>query len=486
MNHKHRPATALLASSALAMALGGCKFDNRPLLARNDAPPPAYAGAPALGPLDPGQAAYAPAPIAAAYPEPAQTYAYAYPQRAYAISRAVYDAPPNYAFGYGEEQPWAWDVADDGMMFAEPIDDGYRYYYYDPGDPYPYFVQDPDYSYAYGDGGALIAIFGAAGALLAADQYGPLEYRAHDYWRRGYSMDEAYQRSPRQAVDPQVWRARAPAVTAGHDRWFQAAAAQPAWRSAAAQIPAGYDPRRDNGRQFGLPARGRQVAMAAPAMGAAAAGVGAAAFAAHQAHMGPLSGRAQAAGGGWSAHQAQLAEARTHGGAAPQRLAQQSAPTRQAQVAALRGQGQHGAHGEAPGARSFAQAQPHAAPQMAHAGRGGQEHGARAAQAQPPRAARGFAHETHQGPAPQRFAHAGAPPAPPTAHVPPVGGGGHGGGGGHAMAMAAQSHAAPAAFHAPAPPPQAHPGGGGGQPHPQGGGGHGGNPGGGQHGRDKH
>jgi hypothetical protein len=255
MTRIYRPATAsLFGVAAFSLALGGCKIDDPPLFARWRTPAtPIYEGLPAPGPLDPGYGAVA--PVAAA----PSAQAYAYPARAYALSRAVERAPPNYAIGYGEAQPWVWDNPDEGMMFAEPADDGWRSYYYDEGAPYPYFVQDPHYGYAYGDNGALVALFDAAGVLISADRYGPYEIRARDYWRRGHDFDRAYQYAPRYRVDDADWRARAPRLRASQDRWFQAAAAQPAWRGAEAAYP------HDNGRHRGWDKdRGRQVAVASP------------------------------------------------------------------------------------------------------------------------------------------------------------------------------------------------------------------------------
>jgi hypothetical protein len=137
----------LLAASALALGLAGCKVDNRPLLARSDAPD--YAALPQPGaPYDPGAAApsYGAQPYPASYLPPERAYPYA--ERAYGYDRAFYDAPPTYGFAYGDEEPWVWETADDGYMFAEPYDDEYRFYYYEPGADYPYFVRDADYGYA--------------------------------------------------------------------------------------------------------------------------------------------------------------------------------------------------------------------------------------------------------------------------------------------------------------------------------------------------
>jgi hypothetical protein len=240
MTATSRPAAGLLGAASLVLALGGCKFDNRPLLARGE-PPPAAPPAPAPGPLDPTYGAALPAAAPALAPAPDQR-AYAYPRRAYATSRAVARRRPDYAFAYGDEQPWGWETADRGLMFAEPVDDSWRYYYYEPGEAYPYFVQDRDYGYAYGNDGVLLALFDAAGALVAADRYHDYAPRASSYWTRAYDLHQSYRRSPHRRVDETVWRARAPALTSAHDRWFHAVSAQPGWRE---------PPRHDNGRHLG-------------------------------------------------------------------------------------------------------------------------------------------------------------------------------------------------------------------------------------------
>jgi len=230
MTRRFRTLAGLTGAGALALTLGACKLDNRPLLARGE--PLEESGAPAPGPLDPG---YAPVAL-----QPAQ--AYGYPERAARVSQIAYARPPSYGFNYGDEQPWAWDVADEGLMFAEPYDAGWRYYYYEPGEARPYYVQDADYGYAYGDDGALLALFSLAGALIAADRYDDYAPRAGYYRTRGYDLGRSYWAAPRYPVEEAVWRARAPAVFAVQDRWFQAYESRPAWREAA---------RHDNGLHLG-------------------------------------------------------------------------------------------------------------------------------------------------------------------------------------------------------------------------------------------
>jgi hypothetical protein len=252
-----RPAALLFATVAGGVALTGCKVDNRPLAAWGR-PVPTYDTAPSPGPLDPGYIQ------PAAYLQPAE--AYAYPARAWRVSRTYYDSPPSY-FDYGGAQPWVWAADDRDWMFAEPYDDGYRYYYYEPGETYPYFIQDADYGYAYSDTGLLIALFSAAGLLIAADRYDDYYPRARDYWSRGYALDYAYRTGSRYPVETTVWRERAPALFGPRDRWFQAAAAQPVWREAVVREDRKLP--HDNGRRRGWDKGRDRVAEAAPAYRAA-------------------------------------------------------------------------------------------------------------------------------------------------------------------------------------------------------------------------
>jgi len=212
----------LLAASGLALA--GCKIDNRPLLARSG-PPPA-AALPPPGPIEPGEGP----PIYPASAPVAPGQAYPYAERAYALDRTFYETPPDSGFYYGEEEPWVWETADDALMFAEPYGDDYRFYYYEPDAPYPYFVRDADYGYAYGPDGALIALFSAAGALLSGQQYERAYPEARQYWTRGRDMYRDYGRAPRQVVNRTAWSQRAPRLQAARQTWIQAPAEQPAWR----------------------------------------------------------------------------------------------------------------------------------------------------------------------------------------------------------------------------------------------------------------
>ena len=261
-----KPVLILLAGAAV-VPLAACKVDNRPLLAQmRGEPPPAqaalpqpggpYEAAPGYGygygynqpPPPPG---YRPGPRRIAY-QPARAWPYA--ERVYALDSAFYDLPPDYGFYYGDEQPWVWETSYDDLMFAEPWGDDYRFYYYEPGAAWPYFVADPYYGYAFGSDGALIALFTAAGVLLAEDDYPRYWPTAEQYWTRGLDLRQAYVSAPRYSVTQAIWTQRAPLITRTQTSWIRAGQSQPAWR----------DWRTRSGQDFVqryAPERQRRVAM---------------------------------------------------------------------------------------------------------------------------------------------------------------------------------------------------------------------------------
>jgi hypothetical protein len=137
----------------------------------------------------------APAPVATALPRAARPRfappadprdAYAYADRAYAMDEAYGEAPPDYAFDYGDAAPMAWNSASGALRIVEQVQGGWRTYYYQPGQSWPYYIQDTDYGYGYTDG-ALSAVYDSRHRLHRLrnddpliDFAGRLLYRAED------------------------------------------------------------------------------------------------------------------------------------------------------------------------------------------------------------------------------------------------------------------------------------------------------------------
>lgn len=221
------PRAALLASGLAAFILTGCREEaavrpHKPLFV------PADGAAAYLPPLAPAWEELPPAP-----PAPLRRAAYipdhGYAERAYALDQAFYDAPPDYGVYDMEGEPWAWRSDDGYLMFAEPIDVGYRYYYYEPGRDYPFFIRTPDYGYGYGVGGVLIAIYAASGDLLPYGRAYDLAPRAGRYWGRARTLYSSARIRPEPVVY-ETWLARRPLLASSRDPWMRAALLAPEWR----------------------------------------------------------------------------------------------------------------------------------------------------------------------------------------------------------------------------------------------------------------
>ena len=438
-----RPVLILLAGVAMA-PLAACKFDNRPLLARGQNEAPAqYAALPQPGgpyeatpqafpagayPAAPPPPAYSSGRVRRIRYEPARGWPYA--EQAYGLERTFYDVPPDYGFHYADEEPWVWEAADDSLMFAEPYGDDYRFYYYEPGAAYPYFVEDPGYGYAFGPDGALIALFDVAGALLAADTYDRYYPTAERYWTRGLDLRQAYVRTPHYQVPQTVWAQRAPLITRDQTRWIRTGDSQPAWRDWRARTG------QDFVRRY-APDRQRHMAMAQ-------AGGANGRFAMRGARGAPMPRGGESRGRG---QQLRMAEARApmHMRQAPQ--ARFEAPREHARAALQRGRPER-AFAAAQAGRNAVFRGPEGHSGGRRGGQGGGHRGgppeARFAAAQPQPQFHGAPHAFGRGPPPQHFApaqpHPQAAPAPQAAHGNPHQGGGGGGGHGKGGQGGAKDH----------------------------------------------
>jgi len=232
----HLRGAATFTAIAAALALAGCNPSGSVDRSQTTSQAASLPALPATLPLAPGGVttpAYAPAAklLPAARPirtvrvaDPRDSYAYA--DDAWGFADALGDAPPDYGFDYGDAQPWAWQGYDDSVAFVEPLDDGYRYYYYRAGSDTPYFVRDPDYGYGY-DNGQLAVIYDRGGGLVPYADYGPRLDYASRYYVRGRDLYQASRQ--RRPVIAANWAARRDAIVDAQ-RWAAARAEQRAWQ----------------------------------------------------------------------------------------------------------------------------------------------------------------------------------------------------------------------------------------------------------------
>ncbi|HSQ96587.1 MAG TPA: hypothetical protein VLM18_10900 [Croceibacterium sp.] len=154
--------------------------------------------------------------------------------KASALGGMLGNAPPDYAFDYNGVQPWAWETGDRYMRYAEPVDGGYRYYYYEPDSERPFLVSDPYYSYGYRDD-RLVAIYDREGRIIDARRAERQRQAAQDYFARARQMYQAAHRDQRVGVPAPLWQQRRDEVARQQRQWEQARQQRQAWQSWDAQ-----------------------------------------------------------------------------------------------------------------------------------------------------------------------------------------------------------------------------------------------------------
>ena len=160
--------------------------------------------------------------------DPGQRYAYA--ERAYAVSHAFADAPPDYEFDYQGVRPWVWHASDRSTRLVEPINGGDRDYYYDPGAEDPYLVRDGDYAYGY-DQGELVVVYDREGRVLGPQYIDERTDIAARYLARARALHAASVRQRHEAVARANWAQRRAAIDAEHQRWEEQQQRDADWRA---------------------------------------------------------------------------------------------------------------------------------------------------------------------------------------------------------------------------------------------------------------
>jgi hypothetical protein len=226
-----RPSLLVLAAALSAMTVSACGQNNAQTAAAAPPPPlPLTTGAATAPVLAPTGAALpaAPTPKIVRVANPSEQYAYV--DQAQAFGAALGSAPPDYGFDYDGVRPWVWRASDDSARVVEPVDGGYRYYYFRPGASYPYFIQDPQYGYGF-DGGQLVVVYDARGNALPPRYSEAQADYAGRYLARARALYEASLQSQRKSVIAANWAARREAIDAQDAEWASARAQDDAWRA---------------------------------------------------------------------------------------------------------------------------------------------------------------------------------------------------------------------------------------------------------------
>ena len=230
------PSRAAMAVCLLALSLSACNkpgsnSDGQPATAAPIAALPPATAAPAT-PM-----AYAP-PVAAlpAGSTPIRLRLRqgrdrdAYTDRAYAMSNAFGDTPPDYTVDYDGTRPWVWRSDDGSYRVVEQLPEGQRTYYYQRGASTPFYITDPDGAYAY-EGDQLVGIYRPDGTPLADAYAQRWADNAARYYDRSRALYRAVQYSQRQAAYADNWRARRTPVIEQRRRWDEARSRDGDWQA---------------------------------------------------------------------------------------------------------------------------------------------------------------------------------------------------------------------------------------------------------------
>ena len=231
-----RPTLFALTGLLMSAALAGCdqkKEASQSSEAANAALPLAVGSATPIVPAPP-VASLPPAPRIQAVRAANRSDDYAYIDRAYYMSGAIGQAPPDYGFDFEGVHPWAWNSARGDVRLVEPVDGGYRYYYYRAGATEPYLVRDPRYSYGYSDG-RLVAVYDSEGYLLPPEEFDQRIDNAGRYLARAAALYEASRQAERRRVNAANWAQQRADLDAARSRWAADQSRQEAWRAYHAQ-----------------------------------------------------------------------------------------------------------------------------------------------------------------------------------------------------------------------------------------------------------
>jgi hypothetical protein len=253
-NHTFLSSTVALACVLGALSIAGCNKNGAPAqssagnttadntasadtgntVAEAGAPagaiPPTDAAPPAPLPTAPAGAALPPAPPAPVAPPPQAQEQYSYVSQAASMGAAFADSPPDYAVDYQDSRPWIWRAGNGAYRVAEAVPGGMRYYYYAAGQTTPFFIQDPQYAYAF-TGGGLTIVYDAHGHPLPPGTAASQAAMAGRYLARAKALYQAAAHEQHQAVYLANWRAKQSLVLAQQQQWQAQQQKDAAWRA---------------------------------------------------------------------------------------------------------------------------------------------------------------------------------------------------------------------------------------------------------------
>jgi hypothetical protein len=156
---------------------------------------------------------------------------YQWIDRADALWDAIGDAPPDYAFSFEGQEPWAWQTGDGYTIIVEDAGEGgIRSYYFAPGADGPFLAVEPGMSFAY-QGGRLVMVYDADGEAAPRSEFGDYDDAAGDLFERGEALRAAMNPRDYRPVDADAWIDASPYIFGFLQVWDEGRVRYPGWAS---------------------------------------------------------------------------------------------------------------------------------------------------------------------------------------------------------------------------------------------------------------
>lgn len=157
--------------------------------------------------------------------------AYYWIDDAYSLLDAIGDAPPDFTFAFDRGEAWGWRTDSGYELYAEPLSDNtIRYYYFEPDNDSPFFVQDERFGFGYRDG-RLAAVYDSDGQALSAREGGLYRTDAARLYSRARAIHAAAQDDGEwDSIDASYWAQQVATVIEIRLRWSNGVTRHSGWK----------------------------------------------------------------------------------------------------------------------------------------------------------------------------------------------------------------------------------------------------------------
>ncbi len=154
---------------------------------------------------------------------------YQWIDQADALWDAIGDAPPDFAFAFEGQEPWAWQTTDGYTIIVEDAGaGGIRSYYFAPGATGPFLAVEPGMSFAYVRG-RLAMVYDADGEAAPRAEFGDYDDAAGNLHARAVRLREALAGRDYRPVDTDAWIDASPYLLSFIQVWDSGRSRYPGW-----------------------------------------------------------------------------------------------------------------------------------------------------------------------------------------------------------------------------------------------------------------